>query len=156
MITPIKEFLGTFTNNSGTFAINDARGDIDGQLGNIKQGQWNAYVEQYDNRNLRLVIIHEDYKNKDYNDFDWVYEKSAFVDISTGYVGVFDISDFQGGEDFYDRYNIQEGDMCGKNFVKCMTGLGDGYYDIFWSHDKEDNVIGVMVEFLDEEWFEED
>lgn len=155
MIKPSKEFLGTFTNNSGTFAINDVRDSIDGQLSNIKQGTWSAYTEQYDNRNLRLIVIHEDHRDEEFTNLNWVYEDGADVHISTGYVGIFDIFHFQGGEDFYDRYNIQEGDMCGKNFVKCMTGLGDGDYDIYWSHDKEDSIIAVMVEFLDEEWFEE-
>jgi hypothetical protein len=152
LIKAKREDLGTFTNESGVFVINDVRDYREGTLSSIKKGLWYAYVDTYDDRNLRLIVRHEDCKYR--KNLRWEFE-GAYADISTGYVGIFDSEDYQGGEDFYDRYSINEGDMCGKNFVKCMTGLGDGSYDIIWHYDKNENIDAVVIEFLDEEWFEE-
>lgn len=143
--------LGSFINKSGVFAINDVCDDVNGTLG-IKKGKWNAYVDEYDNRNLKLIVMHE--KCKFNKNFKWI-DEDVDINIFTGEVGVFDWDNYQGGKDFYEHHSITEGDMVGANFVKCMSGLGDGIYNIYWHVNRGDNVDAVMIKFLDEDWFED-
>ena len=135
-----------------------------GVLENVKEGRYNVDVLISDegvwgNRVKALVVIHTEYKELiDFN------EKAPFeVGVDSGQAGIYD-------ENYYKQYHTETDcfddwydEICdltlstnlfGTKDDKCVvsrSGFGDGGYDCFICRNKESQIVGIKIVFIEEE-----
>ena len=131
-----------------------------GVVDNVKEGTYNVDVEISDegmwgNRVKSLTGIHSDYSGHS------IIEKVPFeVGVDSGQCGIYD-------EDYYRQYHDNDDcnddwyhDICqltdpfGTKDDKCVvssSGYGDGSYDCFLLRDKNNEVVGFQIVFIEDE-----
>ena len=137
-----------------------------GIVDNVKEGTYNVDVEMSDegmwgNRVKSLTAIHSDYNGHS------VIAKAGFeVGVDSGQAGIYD-------EDYYRQYHSEDDcnddwykevcdltDPFGTKDGKCVvssSGYGDGGYNCYLLRDKNNEVVGFQIVFIeDDEEDEED
>ena len=131
-----------------------------GVVDNVKEGTYNVDVEMSDegmwgNRVKSLTAIHSDYNGHS------IIEKAPFeVGVDSGQCGIYD-------EDYYRQYHDNDDcnrdwylDVCkltdpfGTKDDKCVvssSGYGDGSYDCFLLRDKNNEVVGFQIVFIEDD-----
>jgi hypothetical protein len=131
-----------------------------GVVDNVKEGTYNVDVEISDEgmwgeRVKSLTAIHSDYNGHS------VIVKAGFeVGVDSGQAGIYD-------EDYYNQYH--SGDDCNEDWYeeicnltdpfgtkdgKCVvssSGYGDGGYDCYLLKDKNNEVVGFQIVFIEDE-----
>lgn len=171
---PIK--VGTFTVESGKLIITDPgyRMDEDKEmqiiLSNVKKGTWTSSVSYSDEKVVdSLLVFYGDKKPRG----KW-HICDKLIGVDSAQAGIFDLESF--GKDEIIQYEVKnvdniEMDKEGlKYFVACcdmvssnaqggvvpggvvtMSGYGDGLYQVKVKYNIFREVVGVMIDFKDEE-----
>ena len=136
-----------------------------GVVDNVKEGTYNVDVEMSDegmwgNRVKSLTAIHSEYSGHS------IIQKAPFeVGVDSGQCGIYD-------EDYYRQYHDNDDcnrdwylDVCkltdpfGTKDDKCVvssSGYGDGGYDCFLLRDKNNEVVGFQIVFIEDDEEDED
>ena len=130
----------------------------------VKRGKYNCYVEIDDyglwgKRVKRMAILNEEY-NKEI--FDKIGDIRCEVAVDSGTMGIYGYGYFEkthNGEDvdsnWYKQYVIKEWSnnyrFCKDQAFMCMSGFGDGAYEVYEYTNKNGNVIGLEIEFITDE-----
>jgi hypothetical protein len=136
-----------------------------GVVDNVKEGTYNVDIEISDEnvwgeRVKSLTAIHSEYTGHS------IIKKAPFeVGVDSGQAGIYD-------EDYYKQYHSEDDcnddwyhDICqltdpfGTKDDKCVvssSGYGDGGYDCFLLRDKNNEVVGFQIVFIEDEEEDED
>ena len=131
-----------------------------GEVDNVKEGTYNVDVEisnegMWGERVKSLTAIHSEYTSHS------IIEKAPFeVGVDSGQAGIYD-------EDYYRQYHSEDDcnddwyhDICqltdpfGTKDDKCVvssSGYGDGGYDCYLLRDKNNEVVGFQIVFIEDE-----
>lgn len=131
-----------------------------GVVDNVKEGTYNVDINLSDegmwgNRVKSLTAIHSEYSGHS------IIERAPFeVGVDSGQAGIYD-------EDYYRQYHSEDDcnndwyhDICqltdpfGTKDDKCVvssSGFGDGGYDCFLLRDKNNEVVGFQIVFIEDE-----
>ena len=136
-----------------------------GVVDNVKEGTYNVDVEisnegMWGERVKSLTAIHSEYSGHS------IIQKVPFeVGVDSGQCGIYD-------EDYYRQYHSEDDcnddwyhDICkltdpfGTKDDKCVvssSGYGDGSYDCFLLRDKNNEVVGFQIVFIEDEDYDEE
>jgi hypothetical protein len=136
-----------------------------GVIDNVKEGTYSVDVEisnegMWGKRVKSLTAIHSDYNGHS------IIVKAPFeVGVDSGQCGIYD-------EDYYRQYHTEDDcnedwyeevcnltDPFGTKDDKCVvssSGFGDGSYDCFVLRDKNNEVVGFQIVFIEDECEEDD
>lgn len=136
-----------------------------GVVDNVKEGTYNVDIEISDEgvwgeRVKSLIVVHSEY------DGHSLIVKTPFeVGVDSGQCGIYD-------EDYYNQYHT--GDDCNREWYKdicdlttpfgtkdgkCVvssSGFGDGGYNCYLLKDKNNEVVGFQIVFIEDDCDEED
>jgi Protein of unknown function (DUF4241) len=152
-----------------------------GIIENVKNGEWIATVEHYENKIAVLMISHKDF-NLDLSDMFVDEEEFSFdAGVDSGQFGFFDKAGYRQDKlanglskaDFGDGYDKEEGDewyraVCDLTLgseswgvlpdgVASSSGVGDGSYTVYGVKDMLNGEwVGLRVVFIDLETDDED
>lgn len=167
--------VGTFTVESGNLIITDPCYQVDEEdlqiiLSNVKNGKWTASITYTDEEVVEslLVFYGEKKPSGKWHDCD------KPIGVDSAQAGIFDLAVF--GRDEAIQYEVKnvhdiEIDEVGlKYYVACcdivasdaqggmvpggavsMSGYGDGMYEVKVKYNISKEVVGVMIDFGDEE-----
>lgn len=136
-----------------------------GVVDNVKEGTYNVDIEisnegMWGERVKSLTAIHSEYSGHS------IIQKAPFeVGVDSGQCGIYD-------EDYYRQYHSEDDcnddwyeDVCdltdpfGTKDDKCVvssSGFGDGSYDCFLLRDKNNEVVGFQIVFIEDDEEDED
>lgn len=178
--------LGKFENNSGVFIVSDPcydQEDLDngcgGKLENVSKGKWFAFVEYseegvWDRRCSKLYAIHKS-KVNNWEDQFWK-SLNADIGVDSGQAGIFSKEIYRNNENVilpddtpanWKDDNIWYLSCCDKTLRKDQAGVipggvvsssgyGDGSYDCYYITNKENEIVGVSIIFIEDNEEEED
>ena len=152
---------GSFKVESGAMRVTDPCYDTSvwcsGQLDNVRDGIWDAFVKESDEsdwgvRNAELIVIHENAKLTPQDVSDKPGEAAEFeVGVDAGQAGFFDLKYYtetcdEGGRPIDDVPNHS-----GMG-VSCSSGFGDGGYTCFTHrHMHNGEIIAAKIVFITDE-----
>lgn len=147
-------YEGTFKVRSGKIRVSDPCYDIDSELGAefpVKNGTWHSGIvlddlgEFWGTRPSELHIWHSTKKSVP-DEYELL---SSRIGVDTGTCGFFDKEFYQNDEDFYDEVHAtEEYTSLMKGGISCLSGLGDGLYDLFVYKNKTGLVTSAKLIFL--------
>lgn len=139
-----------------------------GVVDNVKEGIYNVDVEISDegmwgDRVKSLTVVHSEY-----NGHSYIVHTSFEVGVDSGQAGIYDEDYYNQchSKDDYDRNWYKE--ICaltlskegfGTKDEKCVvsrSGYGDGCYDCYLLKDKNNEVVGFQIVFIEDEEDEDD
>jgi hypothetical protein len=170
-------YLGKFDITSGKVMVSDPCYTVgtwcQGQLDNVKNGEWVANVERSDEgswgiRNAELIAYHSEHRMP--SDYQWSME-SFDIGVDSGQCGFYDLNFYRNdsmvgeiqnrlhfdlnedGERFYSLncdLTCETEDHAGvmDYGVVSTSGYGDGGYNLFTVRDSEGMVIAMKVVFI--------
>lgn len=162
--------LGTFENTSGTLVVSDPCYTLSVwcliQLQNTKKGTWNAHVKYSDEgrwgtRCAEIMALHDSEKTP-------TWESIGVIGVDSGQAGIFDIEVFQNGATVVPREKTRRPDKpwyssCGDLTLSevqagvipggavASSGYGDGTYEVFVTKNIDEEIVGVLIVFIEEE-----
>ena len=139
-----------------------------GVVDNVKEGTYNVDINLSDEgvwgeRVKSLTAIHSEYSGPS------IIERAPFeVGVDSGTAGIFDADYYEKyhtkddvDEDWYDaigEVTLTE-EQFGTKDDKCVvssSGYGDGGYDCFLLRDKNNEVVGFQIVFIEDEDYDEE
>ncbi len=171
------KIVGTFTVDSGKLIVTDPCYQVDEEeeemqiiLSNVKKGTWTTFISYNHEEVVKsLLIFYGEKKLKG----KW-HHCDKLIGVDSAQAGIFDLTAF-GREDAIhfevkNVHGIEINDVGLKYFVACsdmvaseaqggvvpggavsMSGYGDGMYEVKVKYNISKEVVGVMIDFGDEE-----
>lgn len=134
-------------------------------INNCKNGKYNSYIDKKDGRISKLFIVHVDHDNEDgTRDFNDMVGNGG---VDSGQFGFFDFDSFpkEGlGEhnDINSVYRkICEGTCSSNqysidtNYVVSSSGWGDGGYDVSVMYGNNEQVVGILVDYIHDDNYDD-
>lgn len=168
--------VGTFTVGSGKLVVSDPCYQVDNEedlqiiLSNVKNGKWTATISYTPEEVVKNVFVF--YGEKKPSGKWYVCDK--LIGVDSAQAGIFDIKVF--GRDDAIQYEVKNvhdieiSEVGLKYYVACsdmvasdaqggvipggavsMSGYGDGMYEVKVKYNISKEVVGVMIDFGDEE-----
>ncbi|MBM7661667.1 hypothetical protein JOC85_002470 [Bacillus mesophilus] len=167
--------VGTFTVESGKVIVTDPCYQVDEEelqiiLSNVKNGNWTVSITYTDEEVVESLLVFYGEKKPSGKWHD--YDKPIAVDSAQA--GIFDLAVFGRDEaiqyEVKNVYDIEIDEVGLKYYVACcdmvasdaqggvvpggavsMSGYGDGMYDVKVKYNISKEVVGLMIDFGDEE-----
>lgn len=163
--------LGTFEVSSGILVVSDPCYELgtwcQGILENVKNGIWKGYIagikdNEWGARVSKLFASHIEHTIPG----NFFPERTDIdVGVDSGQAGIFDKKHYHGKEDDYGDggwYDLccnitlsKEGAGIVEGGIVSSSGFGDGEYVCDIARNKDGQIIGVQITFIDEEDMEE-
>jgi len=158
------DYVGQFPILSGMMRVTDPCYRRDSWctdiVDNVKKGAWDAYIktDPDSHRVSELMAFHKDVDGKTVKNASWT-SREQIIGVDSGQCGFFDdkyypenTGDYEDENSFYYKCCSATERDCGLvNYgVVSRSGYGDGSYGCFILEDKDENVIGVKVVFIEE------
>lgn len=141
-----------------------------GVVGNVVPGTYKCYVEHcqdsfWGDRVSAIEVVHADYNH---SELDYV-ETNFEVGVDSGQAGIFNYNYYKKyheddnghkrlNDDWYDKVcgltstkDGFAGNTIDNNGLASSSGYGDGIYWCYISHDQNENVIAIRVDFIYED-----
>lgn len=163
--------LGTFDVTSGKLVVSDPCYNpgiwCQGNLENVKNGRWHGFVVRgktdWGNRCWEVYAMHDECSLS-----TAIAERTDIdVGVDSGQAGIFDYSQYHGGEDDYGDGGWY--DLCCQTTlskphsagvvpggVVSSSGFGDGGYTCEIAKNDDGQIVGVKITFICQEDFEND
>lgn len=147
--------LGTFMVESGKLIVTDPYYKVDEEselqivLLNVKNGNWTASISYTPDEVVKTLFVF--YGEKKPTGKWHVCDKQIGVDSAQA--GIFDFKTF-GRDEAIQFDDVVESDAQGGVFsdgAVSMSGYGDGMYEVKVKYNISKKVVGVMIDFVDEE-----
>lgn len=168
--------IGTFKVTNGKLIVTDPCYQVDEDedlqiiLSNVKNGKWTASISYTDDEVVENILVF--YGEKKSSGKWHVCDKLIAVDSAQA--GIFDLTVFGRDEaieyEVENIYNIEMDEIGLKYYVACadriasdaqggivpggavsMSGYGDGMYEVKIKYNVSKEIVGVMIDFRDEE-----
>lgn len=170
------QIVGNFTVESGKLIVTDPcypmeeEAELQVHLSNVKKGQWTGTISYTDDDVIENLVV---FYGKKKTNGKW-HDCDKLIGVDSAQAGIFDYAFFGRDEaipyEVENVYDITMDEDGLKYYVACsdvvasdeqggivpggaiaMSGYGDGMYDVKVKYNISKEIVGVMIDFSDEE-----